>query len=52
MLFRSPDDSEIRGIEFCKAVIDDGVTSLRQLLERRREDPPETLMDWKPGVKK
>ena len=47
-----PDDSEIRGIEFCKAVIDDGVTSLGQLLERRREDPPETLMDWKPGAKK
>lgn len=44
-----PDELTICGIEYCKAVIADGVTSWRQFLEWRRENPPETLMGWKPG---
>jgi len=44
-----PDDLPICGIEYCKAVIADGVTSWRQFLEWRRENPPETLMSWNPG---
>ena len=44
-----PDDLNICGIEFYKAVIADGVTSWRQFLKWRRDNPPEALMDWRPG---
>jgi len=44
-----PDDLNICGIEYCKAVIADGVTSWRQFLKWRKDNPPETLMDWRPG---
>lgn len=44
-----PDDLNICGIEYCKAVIADGVTSWRQFLKWRKDNPPETLMDWCPG---
>ena len=43
-----PDDLEICGIEFCKAVIDDHVTSWPQFLAWRRRNPPGSLMNWKP----
>ena len=45
-----PDDLKICGIEFCKAVIADGVTSWRQFLTWREENPPETPMNWKPDT--
>lgn len=43
-----PDDLKICGIEFCKAVIDDHVTSWPQFLAWRRHNPPGSLMNWKP----
>ena len=44
-----PDDLTICGIEYCKAVIAGRVTNWEEFMAWRRHDPPETLMDWKPG---
>ena len=43
-----PDDLNICGVEFYKAVIADGVTSWRQFLAWRKNNHPESLMNWKP----
>ena len=43
-----PDDLNICGVEFYKAVIADGVTFWRQFLAWRKNNPPESLMNWKP----
>ena len=45
-----PDNLKICGIEYCKAVIADGVTSWRQFQEWRRKNPPGSLMNWKPAA--
>ena len=47
-----PDDLTICGIEYYKAVIEDQVTSWRQFLEWRRNNPPGTLMNWKPRAER
>lgn len=45
-----PDDMKICGIEFCKAVMTDHVSSWRQFMEWRKSNPPVALMDWKPSA--
>ena len=47
-----PDDLQICGIAFCKAVIADGVTNWKQFSEWLRNNPPERLMHWRPGIRK
>ena len=44
-----PDGVKICGIEYCKAVIDDRVTSWPEFMAWRENNPPDSLMDWKPG---
>ena len=44
-----PDGMNICGIEFCKAVLDDHVTSWQEFLKWRRSNPPGTLLKWRPG---
>ena len=43
-----PDDLNICGIEFCKAVIADRVTDWETFAEWRGHNPSETLTDWMP----
>ena len=43
-----PDDMDICGIEFYKAVIADNVTDWAEFMDWRGRTPPETLMDWRP----
>ena len=47
-----PDDLQICGIEFYKAVIADGVTTWREFMEWRAKNPLRSLMNWKPGAEK
>ena len=47
-----PDDMRICGIEYYKAVIADHVTSWGEFMERRKDNPPEKLLEWKPDGKK
>lgn len=46
----SPESMKICGIEYCKAVIADHMTSWCQFMDWRKHNPPESLMNWKPGV--
>ena len=46
-----PDGVKICGIEYCKAVIDDRVTSWPEFMAWRENNPPDSLMDWKPAVR-
>ena len=43
-----PDGMNVCGIEFCKAVLDDRVTSWQEFLKWRQSTPPETLLKWRP----
>ena len=43
-----PDELKICGIEYCKAVIADHVTDWAEFMAWRKDNPPETLMDWRP----
>ena len=43
-----PDGMNVCGIEFCKAVLDDRVTSWQEFLKWRRNNPTETLLKWRP----
>jgi len=45
-----PDGSDICGIEYCKAVIADRVTSWRQFVQWRENNSPGALMGWKPDA--
>lgn len=39
------------GIQYVKAVLDDGVRTIAEFEEWRRHNPPETLLGWMPGAK-
>ena len=43
-----PDDWKICGLEYCKAVIADGVESWSQFLTWRENNPPDSWMNWRP----
>ena len=43
-----PDGSNICGIEFCKAVLADHVTTWEEFLQWRKTNPPESLLQWRP----
>ena len=43
-----PDDLQVCGIEFCKAVIADHVGSWRQFTNWRRHNPLPSLLNWRP----
>lgn len=45
-----PDDLHICGIEYCKAVIADGVTTWPQFMAWREKNPPDSLLNWRPAA--
>lgn len=46
--YETPDDTKIMGIEYCKAVIADGVRNYPELTEWRKHNPVTGIVSWMP----
>ncbi|MDL2265249.1 nucleotidyltransferase domain-containing protein [Parabacteroides sp. OttesenSCG-928-G07] len=46
--YDTPETEQIMGIEYYKAVIQDGVQTYEELIEWRKENPANRMIEWKP----
>lgn len=46
--YETPDDTKIMGIEYCRAVMEGGVRSYRELEEWRKHNPVTGIDSWMP----
>ncbi len=44
----TPEDVKIMGIEYCQAVLRDGIRTYAEFTEWRKSHPPEELINWMP----
>lgn len=46
--YETPDNEKIMGIEYCRAVMRDGVRTYSELVKWRRENPVDGILEWLP----